>query len=112
MTKCLDQVLFQFYAKNDGVRITDLHQGIVWGTHTDQTRRHDQLINRFDYDGDYGTVLNRFLIQAALEPSRSPFTARVARAGRSSTSRTRSAVSRSLWPTPRNGANARRSSTR
>ena len=67
MTKCLDQLLFQFYAKNDGVRITDLHQGIVWGTHTDQTRRHDQLINRFDYDGDYGTVLNRFLIQAALD---------------------------------------------
>ncbi len=66
MTKCLDQLLFQFYAKNDGLRITDLHQGIVWGTHTDQTRRHDQLINRFDYDGDYGTVLNRFLIQAAI----------------------------------------------
>ncbi len=66
MTKCLDQLLFQFYAKNDGVRITDLHQGIVWGTHTDQTRRHAQLVNRFDYDGDYGTVLNRFLIQAAI----------------------------------------------
>ena len=67
MTKCLDQLLFQFYAKNDRLRITDLHQGIVWGTHTDQTRRHEQLINRFDYDGDYGTVLNRFLIQAALD---------------------------------------------
>ena len=66
MTKCLDQLLFQFYAKNDGLRITDLHQGIVWGTHTNQTRRHEQLVNRFDYDGDYGTVLNRFLIQAAL----------------------------------------------
>ncbi|QDZ02013.1 NAD-dependent epimerase/dehydratase family protein [Nitratireductor mangrovi] len=66
MTKCLDQLLFQFYAKNDGVRVTDLHQGIVWGTHTDQTRRHAQLVNRFDYDGDYGTVLNRFLIQAAI----------------------------------------------
>lgn len=66
MTKCLDQLLFQFYAKNDGLRITDLHQGIVWGTHTRQTRRHVQLINRFDYDGDYGTVLNRFLIQAAI----------------------------------------------
>ena len=38
MTKTLDQLLFQFYAKNDGVRITDLHQGIVWGTHTEQTR--------------------------------------------------------------------------
>ena len=66
MTKCLDQLLFQFYAKNDRLRISDLHQGIVWGTHTDQTRRHPQLVNRFDYDGDYGTVLNRFLIQAAL----------------------------------------------
>ncbi len=66
MTKSLDQILFQFYAQNDGLRITDLHQGIVWGTHTEQTRRHTQLINRFDYDGDYGTVLNRFLIQAAI----------------------------------------------
>ncbi len=67
MTKCLDQLMFQFYARNDGLRITDLHQGIVWGTHTDQTRRHVQLVNRFDYDGDYGTVLNRFLIQAAID---------------------------------------------
>ncbi len=67
MTKCLDQLLFQFYARNDGLRITDLHQGIVWGTHTEQTRYHPQLINRFDYDGDYGTVLNRFLIQAAID---------------------------------------------
>lgn len=66
MTKCLDQLMFQFYAKNDSVRVTDLHQGIVWGTHTQETRLHEQLINRFDYDGDYGTVLNRFLIQAAI----------------------------------------------
>ncbi|MGO7888574.1 hypothetical protein ACC740_36915, partial [Rhizobium ruizarguesonis] len=42
MTKCLDQLLFQFYASNDGLRITDLHQGIVWGTHTEQTRRLDE----------------------------------------------------------------------
>ena len=67
MTKCLDQLLFQFYAKNDSVRITDLHQGIVWGSQTAHTRRRPQLVNRFDYDGDYGTVLNRFLIQAALD---------------------------------------------
>ena len=66
MTKSLDQILFQFYAQNDGLRITDLHQGIVWGTNTAQTSRHPQLVNRFDYDGDYGTVLNRFLIQAAI----------------------------------------------
>jgi UDP-sulfoquinovose synthase len=67
MTKSLDQILFQFYAQNDGIRITDLHQGIVWGTNTDQTKRHPQLVNRFDYDGDYGTVLNRFLAQAAID---------------------------------------------
>ena len=66
MTKTLDQLLFSFYAKNDGLRITDLHQGIVWGTQTEQTARDVRLINRFDYDGDYGTVLNRFLMQAAI----------------------------------------------
>ena len=66
MTKVLDQHLFAYYAKNDELRITDLHQGIVWGTHTAQTQRDDRLINRFDYDGDYGTVLNRFLVQAGI----------------------------------------------
>jgi UDP-sulfoquinovose synthase len=66
MTKTQDQLLFQFYAKNDKLRITDLHQGIVWGTQTAETRLDPALINRFDYDGDYGTVLNRFLMQAAL----------------------------------------------
>ncbi len=66
MTKTLDQLMFAFYAKNDGLRITDLHQGIVWGTQTDQTAKDERLINRFDYDGDYGTVLNRFLMQAAI----------------------------------------------
>ena len=67
MTKTQDALLFQFYAKNDGVRITDLHQGIVWGTQTEETRQDERLINRFDYDGDYGTVLNRFLMQAAVD---------------------------------------------
>jgi UDP-sulfoquinovose synthase len=66
MTKTQDQLFFFFYNKNDGVRITDLHQGIVWGTQTEETKRDERLINRFDYDGDYGTVLNRFLMQAAL----------------------------------------------
>jgi len=65
LTKSMDQLLFQFYARNDGLRITDLHQGIVWGTQTEETRLDPELINRFDYDGDYGTVLNRFLMQAA-----------------------------------------------
>ena len=66
MTKTLDQLLFAFYAKNDAVRVTDLHQGIVWGTQTPETSLDERLINRFDYDGDYGTVLNRFLMQAAI----------------------------------------------
>ena len=65
-TKTLDQLLFAFYNKNDDVRVTDLHQGIVWGTQTPETIRDERLINRFDYDGDYGTVLNRFLMQAAI----------------------------------------------
>ena len=67
MTRTLDQLILAFYAKNDGVRVTDLHQGIVWGTQTPQTVLHERLINRFDYDGDYGTVLNRFLMQAAID---------------------------------------------
>jgi UDP-sulfoquinovose synthase len=66
LTKTLDQLMFSFYASNDRLRITDLHQGIVWGTQTEQTIKDERLINRFDYDGDYGTVLNRFLMQAAI----------------------------------------------
>ncbi|MDZ7800218.1 MAG: NAD-dependent epimerase/dehydratase family protein [Trueperaceae bacterium] len=65
MTKTQDQLFFAYYAKNDRLRITDLHQGIVWGTHTPECDQDERLINRFDYDGDYGTVLNRFLMQAA-----------------------------------------------
>ena len=66
LTKTQDQLLFAFYNKNDEIRVTDLHQGIVWGTQTAETKLDDRLINRFDYDGDYGTVLNRFLMQAAI----------------------------------------------
>ncbi|MEM9838520.1 MAG: NAD-dependent epimerase/dehydratase family protein [Pseudomonadota bacterium] len=66
MTKTQDQLMFAYYNKNDSLKITDLHQGIVWGTQTSETRRDERLINRFDYDGDYGTVLNRFLMQAAV----------------------------------------------
>lgn len=67
MTKTQDQLLFAYYNKNDSLRVTDLHQGIVWGTQTAETKMDERLINRFDYDGDYGTVLNRFLMQAAVE---------------------------------------------
>lgn len=67
MTKTQDQLFFYYYNKNDGLRITDLHQGIVWGTQTKETKMDERLINRFDYDGDFGTVLNRFLMQAAMD---------------------------------------------
>jgi len=66
MTKTQDALFFFFYNKNDRVKITDLHQGIVWGTQTEETKLDERLVNRFDYDGDYGTVLNRFLCQAAI----------------------------------------------
>ena len=67
MTKTQDALFFFYYNKNNSVRITDLHQGIVWGTNTEETILANELINRFDYDGDYGTVLTRFLMQAAVE---------------------------------------------
>jgi UDP-sulfoquinovose synthase len=66
MTKAQDALFFWYYNRNYGTRVTDLHQGIVWGTQTRQTSLDARLINRFDYDGDYGTVLNRFLMQAAI----------------------------------------------
>ena len=66
MTKTLDALMFFYYNKNDQVRITDLHQGVVWGTNTADTLADGRLINRFDYEGDYGTVLNRFLMQSVV----------------------------------------------
>ena len=48
MTKTQDALMFAFYNKNDGVKITDLHQGIVWGTQTNETKLDERLINRFD----------------------------------------------------------------
>jgi len=67
MTKTQDALMFAFYNSNDAIRVTDLHQGIVWGTETYETSLDERLINRFDYDGDYGTVLNRFLMQASID---------------------------------------------
>jgi len=66
MTKVLDAQIFEYFNRNDHIRITDLHQGIVWGTNTSETLLDERLINRFDYDGDYGTVLNRLLMQASI----------------------------------------------
>jgi UDP-sulfoquinovose synthase len=66
LSKAQDQLLLAFYSKNDGIRITDLLQGTVWGTQTPETSLDERLINRFDYDPVFGTVLNRFLLQATL----------------------------------------------
>lgn len=66
MTKSQDQLFFHYYNKNNGIRITDLHQGNVWGTLTEEIKLDERLLNRYDYDGVYGTVLNRFVIQSAV----------------------------------------------
>ena len=67
LTKTQDALFFQFYNKNYDIKITDLHQGIIWGMFTPETMLHESLINRFDYDSDYGTVLNRFIMQSATD---------------------------------------------
>src|SRR5918994_1206182 len=56
----------QFACKVWGLRATDLNQGVVYGTVIPQTERDPRLINRFDYEEVFGTVLNRFCIQAAI----------------------------------------------
>ncbi|MDO5302144.1 MAG: NAD-dependent epimerase/dehydratase family protein [Tissierellia bacterium] len=56
-----------FFAVNTwGLRATDLNQGVVYGVDIDLNEKDPALVNRFDYDGVYGTVLNRFIIQAAV----------------------------------------------
>jgi UDP-sulfoquinovose synthase len=49
-----------------GLRATDLNQGVVYGTVTSQTERDPRLVNRFDYEEVFGTVLNRFCVEAAV----------------------------------------------
>jgi len=48
------------------LRTTDLNQGVVYGVRTDETMMDPMLINRLDYDGTFGTALNRFVVQAAV----------------------------------------------
>jgi len=55
-----------FACKIWGIRATDLNQGVVYGTMTDESALDEALINRFDYDDVFGTVLNRFCVQAAI----------------------------------------------
>jgi UDP-sulfoquinovose synthase len=90
----------EFCCRTWGLRATDLNQGVVYGQVTDQTVLDDRLETRFDYDAVFGTVLNRFIVQAALSE---PITvdAKVARPEGCWTRGTRSAASRSRARTRR-----------
>ncbi|GER67515.1 NAD-dependent dehydratase [Weizmannia acidilactici] len=66
LSKVHDSHNLMFATKNWGLRVTDLNQGVVYGLHTDETQLDPVLVNRLDYDGVFGTALNRFLIQAAV----------------------------------------------
>ncbi|CAI9093703.1 OLC1v1029262C1 [Oldenlandia corymbosa var. corymbosa] len=66
LSKVHDSHNIAFTCKAWGIRATDLNQGVVYGVRTDETAMHDELCNRFDYDGIFGTALNRFCVQAAV----------------------------------------------
>jgi UDP-sulfoquinovose synthase len=63
-SKVLDTDLLWFYVRIYGLRVTDLMQGPVYGLSTDEADLHPQLIPNFHYDDIFGTVVNRFLVQA------------------------------------------------
>ncbi|KAH7523822.1 hypothetical protein FEM48_Zijuj06G0052700 [Ziziphus jujuba var. spinosa] len=66
LSKVHDSNNIAFTCKAWGIRATDLNQGVVYGVRTDETEMHEELYNRFDYDGIFGTALNRFCVQAAV----------------------------------------------
>jgi len=66
LSKVHDSHNIMFTCKIWGLRATDLNQGVVYGTMTDEVGLDESLINRFDYDDVFGTVLNRFCVQAAI----------------------------------------------
>ncbi|MBD2578442.1 NAD-dependent epimerase/dehydratase family protein [Oscillatoria sp. FACHB-1406] len=66
LSKVHDTHNIQFACKIWGLRATDLNQGVVYGVLTEETGMDELLINRLDYDGVFGTALNRFCIQAAI----------------------------------------------
>ncbi|HXX28683.1 MAG TPA: NAD-dependent epimerase/dehydratase family protein [Terriglobales bacterium] len=66
LSKVHDSHNIMFTCKIWGLRATDLNQGVVYGTVTDEVALDEALINRFDYDEVFGTVLNRFCVQAAI----------------------------------------------
>jgi UDP-sulfoquinovose synthase len=65
-SKVHDSHNIEFGCRIWGLRATDLNQGVVYGADTEQTKLDDRLATRFDYDGVFGTVLNRLVIEAVL----------------------------------------------
>ncbi|WP_026733613.1 NAD-dependent epimerase/dehydratase family protein [Fischerella sp. PCC 9605] len=66
LSKVHDSHNIHFACRIWGLRATDLNQGVVYGVLTEETGMDELLINRLDYDGVFGTALNRFCIQAAI----------------------------------------------
>jgi UDP-sulfoquinovose synthase len=65
-SKVHDSTNIHFACRTWGLRATDLNQGVVYGIETEETARDERLITRFDYDEVFGTVLNRFCVQAVI----------------------------------------------
>ncbi len=65
-SKVHDSTNIHFACRTWGLRATDLNQGVVYGIQTDETASDERLITRFDYDEIFGTVLNRFCLQAVI----------------------------------------------
>jgi UDP-sulfoquinovose synthase len=67
LSKVHDSHNIEFVCRVWGIRSTDLNQGVVYGVHTDETALDPGLATRFDYDDVWGTALNRFCVQAAID---------------------------------------------
>ena len=65
LSKVHDSHNLMFAARTWNLRVTDLNQGVVYGVSTPETRLHADLVTSFHYDETFGTVINRFLVQAA-----------------------------------------------
>ena len=65
-SKVHDSTNIHFACRTWGLRATDLNQGVVYGVETDETDGEERLLTRFDYDELFGTVLNRFCVQAVI----------------------------------------------
>lgn len=65
-SKVHDSTNIHFACRTWGLRATDLNQGVVYGIETEETARDERLLTRFDYDELFGTVLNRFCLQAVV----------------------------------------------